>query len=163
MDHNVWVNRIVGELFQRDKRRLNMHLEELIEANHQAGGPPHGFLFGGQFHTNLPLHQQRQAEKKLLAPALHVSGRAYMKDISQTNAEKGRLTQGLSILLAPCQGLQDIRDALPDVVVSLFPELSSLSRMREEGWPFRDKPLQMHAFKQTAEILGFYVANRLLY
>lgn len=109
------------------------------------------------------MNQQRQAEKKLLDPSLHPAGRVYMKDLKQTDQEKLRLTQGVSVLLAPCQGLQDVRDALPESVVGLFPQLGSMSRMRDPGWPFKDKPLQMHAFEKTAEILGFYVANRLLY
>lgn len=86
-----------------------------------------------------------------------------MEDIEQTHKEKTRLYNGLAVLVLRCSTLQDLRDALPDSVVSLFPELASLSRFREPGWPFEDKPLQAHDYRATEELLGFYVTNRLLY
>jgi hypothetical protein len=140
-----------------------VHLTELIEANHDAGGPSHGFLFGGQFHTFLEHRDRPTAEKKLLAIALHARGRDYLKDVAMTAKEKTRLTQGVSQLLQSCRSLQDIRDALPDVVVALFSELTQLTRTRPEAWPFEGKPFQMHSYKQTADLLSFYVSNRLLY
>jgi hypothetical protein len=163
MDSKKWTEHIAEQLCSRDKRRLETAKEELILSNLRTGGPACGFLFGGTFHTNLPLTDQPAAEKKLLHPSLHQAGREYMADVAATGREHMRLRQGLGLLLNPCQGDQDIRDALPDVVVGFFPELNALSRLREEAWVFRDQPLKMHSHKLTQELLNFYACNQLLY
>lgn len=86
-----------------------------------------------------------------------------MEDVKNTEREHLRLRQGLAVLLSPCGSDQDIRDALPDVIVGFFPELNALPRFREEAWVFRDQPLKMHSHQQTVELLNFYACNQLIY
>ena len=163
MDPKSWAKVIADHLCSRDSRRLEAAKEELIRANHNAGGHPHGFLFGGKFHTNLPPVDQPAAEKKLLDKSLHSAGRDYMEDIKVTEREHMRLRQGLNLLLSFCSTDQDVRDALPDVVVGFFPELNALPRFKEEAWVFRDSPLKMHSHKMTADLMTFYACNQILY
>lgn len=111
----------------------------------------------------MPKNLQPLLQKKVLHPDLYASGMEYVQDEKQTAQEFQQLWWRLSLLLKDSKSIQDIRDALPDTIVALFPELSALPRQRKEAWSFEDKPLQMVSYPKLAELLDFYVANRLIY
>lgn len=150
-------------LFEKDLQILDEQLKDLIEENHSLGRPKEGFLLGGAFHTQTAPKLLRGIEKKLIHPSLLPKGREYINACNRLQTERQRLNQGLTLLLQSCRTMQDVRDALPDTVVSLLPEVSKLSRFRGEAWAFQDRPLQLHQHKEIQALLDFYVANRILY
>ncbi len=162
MGANPYVGLLSTLLFEKDQRRLTESLQSLIEQNYALGNPREGFLLSGAFHSLLTPRQLFAAPKKILHTKLIHEGREYIEDVKRCAAERSRLEQGLSLLLQPCYSDQDIRDALPDTVVFLCPELSRYPRTREEGWTFENRPLQLHQHQEIKTLLEFYVANRIL-
>lgn len=157
------INPFVEELTKSDKRRLDAMLEELIEANTQAGNPRHGFTLAGEFHTLRDPRSIPRGQKKLLHPDLVTQGEAYMRERETWRKEITRLKHGLAPVLDSCHSAQDVRDMLPDEVKGILGELKGLSRTRPEGFLFENQPLRAHDFERTKELISFYVANRLLY
>jgi hypothetical protein len=158
-----YISNIVLTLFYKDKVRLETQLTALIDENHAMGEPRHGFLFEGQFWTNLPKNQRKLAEKRLLHASLHDSAQRYFTELHQVEAEKERLTQGLHLLLRDCHTMQDVRDALPDLALMIVPEFARFKRQREEAWPLQNKPLHFQTSKMISDIFGFYATNQILY
>lgn len=155
---------LISKLTEKDKSRLDGHLNMLIEKNHSLGGQPHGFLFQGQFFTNLPKKARPSAVKKLAQPQIHAEAKAFCEEITLVENETKRMTQGLHLLLRDCVSDQDVRDALPDTAKLVLPnEIAMLPRFREPAWPFKDKPLHMHNYHLIEELLNFYAANQILY
>lgn len=155
---------MLQELFVNDSRKLAQTQTALIEQNYNLGNPQHGFLFHGEFCTNLPVKLQAQAEKKLLHTDLHSEGRAFFKEKALIKKEVECINQGLSVILSNSLNDQDIRDTLPDITIPLLPmRISSLPRTREPGYAFKANPIKSHDFDQICKLIGFYVANKLLY
>lgn len=154
---------LVASLRERDDRQLTLELQELIEANHALGRPKHGFLYGGAFRSMLPSRAQAGAEKKQIHPSLIPAAKDYVDRSAQINKDMVRITNGLSLVMRPCKDWQDVRDAVPDALKQVIPEMAHLSRLKEEAWALRDQPLLKHQYELTAELLLFYFTNRLLY
>ena len=157
------ISNLVVKLRARDDQQLVRELEELIEQNYAMGMPKQGFLFGGEFHTNLPAKTIKADEKKLIHVSLKKEASYYCARKTLLNKEMVRIINGLSLVLRPCKSWQDIRDALPDPLRNELDETRSLRRLKVEAWPLQDKPLQLHQYQQTAELLLFYYTNRLIF
>lgn len=157
------ISGLVAKLRARDDAQLTRELEELIEQNYAVGMPKQGFLFGGEFHTVLPVKSVKAEEKKLIHASLKKEAAAYCDRKVLLNKEMTRIANGLSLVLRPCTSWQDIRDALPDPLRNEIDETKNLRRLKAEAWPLQDSPLQLHQYQQTAELLLFYYTNRLIY
>ena len=154
---------ILADLFAKDSQVLRRDLEELIDANHQAGNPKEGFLLNGEFHTlmnskSIPLENKRQIHVSLYGQTM-----AYIRQRDTCNKEKSRMTFGLVVLLTDCKTWQDIRDALPEILVKMVPGLTELKRTRQEAWTLEFKPLQQHQYQEIRDLIDFYFTNKLLY
>ena len=136
---------------------------QLIAQNTQLGGHKDGFLFSGEFFTDLPPDMQKQAVKEVIRPALRQEAKDYIREVRAVEGEKLRLYHGLAQLCGACQTQQDIRDALPEAAVLVDEELKALPRTREAGWTLRDKPLLAFDFKRTEELVDFYSAHRMIF
>lgn len=154
---------LVASLRERDDKVLNQELQELIEANHVLGKPRHGFLYGGIFHTMLPSRSQAGAEKRQVHASLISAAKAHAARCAILDKEMVRITNGLSLVMRPCKDWQDVRDAVPDALKKVIPEIAHLPRLKEEAWALRDQPVLKHQYELTAELLLFYFTNRLLY
>ena len=155
---------MIEKLFQKDIQRLEQRLTKLIEENYRLGGPPHGFLYKGEFLTNLPKNQRPQAEKKLLHVDLRAEADSFFQDRKLMENERKRLTQGLHQILAGCFTEQDVRDSLPNTATLVLPgEIANLTRLRPAAYAFQNKPLHMHNYKLVADILDFYATTQLIY
>jgi len=155
---------LVNNMIQKDIKRLKDLRTNLIEENAKLGNPTQGFLFHGEYVSDLPRNQLAHAPKKLLAKELHKQGRDYFKQKDLLVKETRRMIQALVVVVKEAKTKQDMRDMLPDVCIPFAPsEISVLPRTRPEGFMYSDKPLKKHEFDHTVEILTFYNANNILY
>jgi len=125
------------------------------------GGSPHGFLYGGKFHTRLEPRHHRVATKKLIEPPLRLEAQAYLDAIKHWETDRLRLQNSLPWLFSPCQDWQDVRDTVTEMTARLWPQVSSMARTREPGWAF-EKPLEQHRFKDVTDLIELHVSNRIL-
>jgi hypothetical protein len=86
----------------------------------------------------------------------------YDRQIREFNADKVAFDQGFSLLLSKCTSPQDVRDALPDV---LLPVMGSpehlLDRTRPEMYTLTS-PLHIKQFEKVKDKIYFYLATALL-
>ena len=163
MDARAWSELIAEKLTEPDASRLNTIRDSLIERNWQAGGHQHGFLFGGKYFTNLPPTQQFAAPKKVAEASIIPEAQQFINEAKLHDREKLHIKQGLMPLLTACISDQDVRDALPESIVKLFPDLVKFPRTRPEAWPIKDSPLQMFAWEHVEASILMHVSNRLIY
>lgn len=160
---HVMINEIMKRLMAKDKVRTDRILENFILENHKLGGPKEGFLLEGRFLTLLPSRDQLAAEKRMLHPHLHGEVREYLNELKLIENEASTIKHGLSLLLKPCKTWQDFRDALPEDIVDLVPEIKRLSRQRPEAWCLDEGSFQKHQYSMVKEKMMFYITNQMLY
>ncbi len=154
---------LTDKLAAKDYTRLNGVLQNLIEENQALGGPNVGFLFHGEFHSNLPIRQRAAAPKQHIHASLMPAASQYVLEKRQLATDLKRIGHGLSIVLMPCKTTQDVRDALPDLVKDMVPDLKDLSRTRPEAFTIAGETFKMVDYKVTEDLIAFYVANQILY
>lgn len=145
------------------KRMLEGELIDLIERNHALGKPDHGFLLGGQFHTDLQGTQARGISKEQIHDSLRDEGMTYLAALTSLSNDYKRIGQALSLLLGPSTSDQDLRDALPDMLKDTLPPSSrNLPRLKEPLWSLRNSVMQMNQYKVIEPLLFQYYTHRIL-
>jgi len=154
---------VIEALGRSTEKLLKRQKEYLIHKNEELGGHSNGFLLGGHYFTKLEDQVKiHTAIKKPLHQSLYPEGLELLQGTKELEQDMQQLTQGLSVVLFDCRTRQDIRNALPDTVMYLLPNIFSVSRTKDEAWTLRDKPLQMMGYPKTAKLLNIYSAMRIL-
>jgi hypothetical protein len=157
------INPIMAELTSIDKALVKDATIKLIAANYALGGDQYGFLQSGKFFTfhRLPPNYP----KAMLHPDLRKQGLALVARASMLNKDTWRITQGLAQILKSCVSNQDVRDALPAIVLNTcngLKFLSDIPRTRPEAWTIAHSEPHWHDYVKTKELIHFYVASRIL-
>lgn len=160
---NEYLTRIIDGIGEADALMFNREIETIIQQNAELSNNREGFLFGGHFYSLLSIKEQRTAKKLPLHPSLHELGEALAKSIDEFQRDKTKLRQSLSVVLRGCSNQQDVRDALPNAVRMILPELGSLQRTRPVAWTLQDKPMLLSQFEKTEQLLQYYLSSRILY
>lgn len=84
----------------------------------------------------------------------------FLKDKTMVERDSRQMWQLLFSAIFPCTSLQDVRDVLPDMVVSFIPELNQFPRTREEMWTVKDDQRLMRQYKEVRERIELYVKLR---
>lgn len=164
-----WCDALISRLFEAENRRLDHIVEELVDANNALlGKPHHGFTFMGSKYIPMKFDALRKALARQPVPTLSFmlqdQGRALEKDVQSIQFDKDRIRQVFVTLLTNCNDLQDIRDSLPDCVVSLVPELQVLNRkMAHPTWAIKSDRFALKAYENMLERIEMYAVSRLLY
>lgn len=122
-----------------------------------------GFFYRGQWYTN---STAKVPQKVMQASSIHESLlpeiQELEKQLREFNADKVSFNQGIGLLLGKCFNPQDIRDALPEVLVPLMdsPE-HLLDRTRPELYTLTSD-LHIKQFEKVKEKIYFYLATALL-
>lgn len=76
--------------------------------------------------------------------------------------DRKRIMNILGLMSRHARSLQDFRDLLPEVCSSLLPELSQLSRTREEAYSIQGNERAMRDYHTLRGLIEFYAASRLI-
>lgn len=158
------VEQILATLFEPETRRLKASLDNLI--NRHSGIVNKGvigFLFNGTFycHSN---HSPREAplgHRERLADELTGPMEAYLADVLATARDRKIVQQTLHVLTKNAVELQEFRDALPDFISCLVPELLNLRRIN--SFDSIHSPRTLSQTAKTLEKVYVYAAGRFLY
>lgn len=158
---NVTALEIVQELFAPNKRRLQAALGLILE---RVAGPSYkrvGFYYLGSTFTFDSDVVPRGTTMLEIPKELYPQMQEYYADCKRCEQEETRTLQLLSALLVATHGEQDMRDALPDV---LLPDwLKCYSRTRPEGYPFEHNPRLKRLWEQNLNTIYHYAATKLIY
>lgn len=152
---------IVQELFAPNKRRLQTALGLILE---QVAGPSYqrnGFYYLGATFTFTSDVVPRGTTVLEIPKELHPQMQEYYADCSRCRQEETRTLQLLRALLIDAKCEQDMRDALPDVLLPGW--LKCYPRTRPEAYPFESNPRLKRLWEQNASTIYHYAATKLIY
>lgn len=162
MEPREWAERIAEKLLEYDRGRLKETKDTLILNHAKMTGNHTGFLFGGKFHSNFPPEKHFTLHKMVLHPTLHDAAKRYMDSVHLADREQLQIKQGIYSLLQGCRFDHDVRDALPEAISAMFPELMVNPRTRPEAYPILDNPLKMHSWKMVSDVIFTRFASELI-
>jgi hypothetical protein len=125
-----WVNHFMGVLFEAENRRLNKMILELTELNNkQLNRSAMGFIHMGKHYVPA---EYKNSISRLYYKTLPNISYTLNKEIADFLSSKAvidkdylQIKQLFTVLFANCNDTQDIRDSLPDCLISL----SALSKV----------------------------------
>lgn len=161
--HEV-IDHIITVLFEPDRRRIEAWIDRMIAKNEEAMGKTnvHCFIYNGDFYRQSNVRgfiQYRPALEYALWPEMD----KLVADQRQVENDKAFCKQALVMLLEPCGTIQEIRDALPDCVAEVMPQLQGLERRYAPLWSISGNP---RAQRQVAKImpkLEMYSVTRMMF
>lgn len=150
------VKALLDHIFIAPEEDIQKRLSDLVERNANAGGSGPGFLHDGELvspHkpaslrglTILPIHE-----------SLEDAAEVFVKDREKLKQDRQRIELGFSVVSSKCRTSQDIRDALPDTLVALVPELNQIPRTRPEGFLFQNNTTLKAQFQTVLDLLFDY-------
>lgn len=156
-------NSLVEQVFSYEHGFIEEETKGLIIANQALGGTMNAFVFHGALHACVPQRTLRGIVVKPLHPSLEDRGERLLSRKTRVDRDHRRITNSLAVVTVKCRSRQDIRDALPETLVNLVPELSQIDRLREEGCLISDNQMLLKQFQDSVTLLLDYQANRLIY
>lgn len=159
----TFIQTILSDLLDAEKNRLTAVLESLLKSNHECGGSSKAFLYKGQVFNLLPIAQVRGEKILPVKPTLHDEVEYLISLRSELTHTEQKLRQGLSVVVNKCQSLQDLRDALPDILVREIPSLRGLQRTRPEGYLLEHNQRLKEQFEKVVDLALTFAAKRMLY
>lgn len=148
---------IIEKLFQPEKRRHKQICEEFLKRNNEIIGENRD---GFRYKEKAFLAAYNTAP---LATELVPDFSKHLSQWNQVQKDQQYIKQVLINLLKPCVKNYEIRDALPECLVSFFPELRSIVRAREHGWTLKDKPILYEQYQHALSKIEMYYATSLIY
>lgn len=164
MNSKELIDRILSDLFSAEERRLAACVEDLVRKN-KAFYPdkPHdGFIFYGEVFDTPGLVNGRRTRVSL-SRKLEGEMNDFIKDRNTVDLDRKLISQTLFAILKPCSSPQDIRNALPECLVSSLPEYKFMPRTQPEAWTLAGDARQKMQYEKYASKIEFYSAARLLY
>lgn len=163
----TYVSKLVDDLFTAARAHLIKHKTEFMSSLHDL--EPYKFLrFRGKVYRKSSGEEVSVPAKFFNYPAiksLPAHGVAYFSDLlnqeSQMERDKVALTQLFTVMTDKCVNEQDLRDALPDMVLPEKLKMQ-LPRTRPAAYTLEDNPAQMARYQKQYRKMCQYAAMRLL-
>ena len=159
---HVLVDHIISVLFLSDKNRITEWIDRIVVMNQEANKcSDNAFSYMGRFyrasHVIGPISRRQELHSSLTGQVDML-----LRDQKIIDDQKAFIRQAIVQLLDPCYSVQDLRDALPDCLVSCVPTLSGFQRTRAEAYTIEDNPRAMKQYKQMLPNIQTYAAIRLI-
>jgi len=166
-----WIDAIVTKLFAPESRRIDKMIEDLNRRNSEIKKKVlFGFMHLGTRYipesckTQVAANRRQQLAMPTLAFELNDKASVFISDVNKVNLDKDQIRQLLFKLLYPTQSLQEIRDALPDCLIPLVPEISGLSRQIDDPtWFIRNDTRALKQYEKVLPKIELYAISRLIY
>lgn len=159
-----WIKRIIKALFAPDDRHFASWIDKIAKKNQEILGPQtHGYLYMGVFYkpSDYP-YRGKPKEVKVLHPSLSSQMDDWLKAKAAVEHEKALIRQTLSLVLEPCQTIQDIRDSLPECLIETIPELTRMERQREPAFTLSNNVRAMRQYEKILPKMEEYAAARFI-
>lgn len=159
--HNV--NAIIKALFDREEANITKREQALMTKHTSLGGSMDGFRYRGVIYTMLTGAGRQRGTFTPLKSELVADMDLIRSDRDILNEDRDRIRQALFLVLKKAHSYQEIRDALPNCVKDVVPQIAGLERTRPEAWTLADNPRSYTQYMKLREKLEFYAVSRLLY
>lgn len=145
------INALIVNIVAYETRRHQICIDSIMSRNSVRGGTflhkARTFKVSGGYGSRVSLdpHLWEDMDKFLL-------------DYDKVAWDSKGFWQSLFTLLEPCNDIQDARDALPDFIVELSPQLAALPRQQPEAWTIIGNPRVHRQYLKQREKMEFYVS-----
>lgn len=168
-----WLEIILDELFKPEMRRIDGIIQRLTEKNsvlknHRFLGFMHlGEVFipevNKRVYTTIPRNL-----KSRTTPALDFTMVAevseFIADHNKLSLDRTQIKQVLFRLIHQVNNKQELRDALPECIVSLIPTLASMSRqMADPTYLIKSDYRSVKDYERMLPKIEMYAMTRLIY
>lgn len=150
-------------IFHQEQVRQKAIADDLIARNALAGGSASGFIFGGRVVSNLDAKELRTYGVRPVVDELRNEALHYVEIANKLDADAIKLEQYTGSLFRRCSGIQDVRNILPDMVAADIPVISNYPRTDDMNAFVKGYPLLNTPFQGLQNIIGYYLANRLIF
>lgn len=123
---------------------------------------PDGVIYRNVFFSHVEQRRRAGARYGPVAPSLKEEADTLVEIRNQYEKDKVKIRQGLALLLNKARTKQDMRDALPDFIVSRIPDFNGIERTREEAWTLLDSPIQKEQYMKIRDTLEYRVIFKIL-
>jgi hypothetical protein len=155
------LSRILSEVFSADMQDFNREIEAVVGKNRELLGPTtaaYGFYFGKNWYS-VPWCRGRSAQS--LHPDLYLEMIRVESRKKSVEDDWKIIDQVLCRIISPFHTYQDIRDELPEVLVSLVPSLlGAYPRTREPASSIQSDPRAIRQYERVLNKIHSYVAMR---
>lgn len=153
---------IIEKLFEAEKRRLQTGIDRLVEQHQEITNDARaGFMYNGVYFR----HSKAKTIERLpmLAWSLNDAMSTHLKDESSVMLDCQQIRQILFKLMSVAQTDQQLRDVLPDCVVSLVPELDKIPRQDPVELLISHDSRLMRQYTKMLPKMQLYTVSRILY
>lgn len=155
------VETVLKNLMNTDMLRIKAIRDDLIRRNNVLTNSD-AFYHRGQIYTLNTQVGYKPLTKHPIHPSLRDEMFEYEKQIQEFKNDKVILEQGLGVLVRNAMEAQDIRDALPDILLPCMGSPEHLmDRTRPELYTLTSE-LHRHQYEKTLDKIYFYLGSRLL-
>lgn len=164
-----WVDVLVKRLFDADIRRLNKHITELNQANRSAFKDFSlcGFILNAVTYMDLTeVDKLRQGGMQIggiksryrpLHESLEKEAQYFSEVLDSINEDRNEIKQVVILLLGQACTVQELRDAIPECLMNLMPELAMFPRKIQNcDYLIRTDKYAMKAYEKTLPKLEAY-------
>lgn len=161
------VSQLIKTMFDPEEDRLHKQIVEFNTENKKLRGVLFdGFLFRGQFYR--PMRGSvTLGPKNVGTPTLHYSlcpdMELWVRDRKLVDEDKSLIRQTLHQVLRKCHYDDQARNALPECLVSLVPELKGLPRLDDAAWTIVNDERSYRQYQKVLPKMEFYSTVRLFY
>ena len=157
------LSRLNQAMYTPEVRRIQGDIDKLHEENQRLHRDQFdGFMYKGEFYK--PVDTPNGKGKR---PSLHINLWARMDEILADRAQVAKdmalIKQSLFAVMVPCKTDQDIRDALPEPIVAKLPDLSGITRIRQEAYTIADDERALRQYTKIRPKIDLYAMAALFY
>ncbi|WAK44965.1 hypothetical protein Fifi067_00045 [Erwinia phage Fifi067] len=156
------IMRAVASLCEPETRRLQNVIDKLVAQNQEiVQTNDQGFMFQGDlyYRSNANMHSRLPALAWSLCPQMDV----HLKDRRLFDQEFAMIRQMVTRLLYLCNTLQKQRDALPDCIVNLVPELQAIERVRSVEEVIGNDERLLRQYHKALPLMEVYSVSRMFF
>uniref|UniRef100_A0AAU6VZJ5 Uncharacterized protein n=1 Tax=Pseudomonas phage Arace01 TaxID=3138526 RepID=A0AAU6VZJ5_9VIRU len=157
---------ISDELFKAEFRRLDGEVTRISRLNREAVPTVNwSFMYNGKVYqpSDSPTIKSGPGSSTGLAFSLTPVMEDYLSDLNTVMKDKKQIEMMLYKLIYQCIDIQEVRDALPDCLVSLVPQLERIPRKLNQLFLIRHDERTLRQFEAILPTMEFYSVSRLMY
>lgn len=168
-----WLKIIMKRLFEAESRRIDMMVQKLTERNSAIKKTyTLGFMHLGEVYIpecNKEMYRMTAANVKssqtpALAFELLSDIGSFISDVKKLELDKAQIKQVFFKLLINCNYKQEVRDSLPDCVITFMPELKELNRQMEDPcYLIRSDWRAVRDYERMLPKIEMYAMTRMIY
>lgn len=165
--HYFLIKDLLDTLFAPIKESGILNMDAVLTKNNQLQSSPMDIclyksnsyslsnrLSGG--YITGKLHESLNTEMDIL-----------IKNALNEEIDYARMSQALYLIVKPCVSYQEIRDALPDMLIPFLPRqykhIKALQRDREEAWTIKNSVIAYKNYIAIRPKIEFYSVGRLIF